>query len=342
MPAFAGAASDRQQLSIARVARGFDQPVYLAATASEPARLYIVEQPGRIFVLEKGKRRLFMDIRARVGSEGSEQGLLSMAFHPSYGKNRRFYVNYTDRAGDTRVVEFRSNGRRAMLGTARQLLFVDQPYSNHNGGQLQFGPDGKLYVGMGDGGAGGDPDNNGQTPGSRLAKLLRANPLSANWEIAGYGLRNPWRFSFDRRTGDLYIGDVGQSDREEIDYRPKGAPPANYGWARFEGSRTFDSDIELDPPSPLVNPVFEYSHNDGCSVTGGYVYRGRNVSAATGRYFFGDYCSGNVWSLRIVEGQAAGVRREPFDVEGLTSFGEGARGELYLVAQDGWIYRLAR
>ena len=336
------AGRDRQQLSIVRIGRGFVQPTYLASTPSEPGRLYIVEQPGRIFVLEKGKRRLFMDIRARVGSEGSEQGLLSMAFHPGYGKNRRFYVNYTDRAGDTRVVEFRSNGRSALLGTARQLLFVDQPYANHNGGQLQFGPDGKLYVGMGDGGAGGDPHNNGQTPSSRLAKLLRANPLSGDWEIAGYGLRNPWRFSFDRRTGDLYIADVGQGDWEEIDYRPKGASPANYGWARFEGNHTYDGDIELDPPSPLVGPVFEYGHGDGCSVTGGYVYRGRNVPAAAGRYFFGDYCSGKIWSLRMVRGRATGIRFEPFDLEGITSFGEGARGELYLVSQNGSIYRLAR
>ncbi len=342
VPVVAGAAGDRQQLSIVRIARGFEQPLYVATTPSEPARLYVVEQPGRIFVLERGKRRLFMDIRARVGSEGSEQGLLSMAFHPNYAKNRRFYVNYTDTAGDTRVVEFRSNGRRALLGIARQLLFVDQPYSNHNGGQLQFGPDGMLYVGMGDGGAGGDPHNYGQTPTARLAKLLRTNPLSVDWKFAGYGLRNPWRFSFDRRTGDLYIGDVGQSDREEIDYRPKGAPPANYGWARFEGTQPFSGEVALDPPSPLVQPVFDYSHDAGCSVTGGYVYRGRSVPAAVGRYFFGDYCSGTVWSLRIAAGRATGVRREPFSVDGLTSFGEGARGELYLVAQDGSIYRLAR
>ena len=191
-------------------------------------------------MLEKGKRRLFMDIRGRVGSDGSEQGLLSMAFHPSYGKNRRFYVNYTDTSGDTRVVEFRSDGRRARLGTARELLFVNQPFSNHNGGQIQFGPDGKLYVGMGDGGAGGDPQNHGQTPRSRLAKLLRTNPLAVDWETVGFGLRNPWRFSFDRKTGDLYIGDVGQNAREEIDFRAKGAPPANFGWARYEGSRTYD------------------------------------------------------------------------------------------------------
>jgi glucose/arabinose dehydrogenase len=265
-----------------------------------------------------------------------------MAFHPGYAKNRRFYVNYTGNDGHTRVVEFRSDGRRARLSTARQLLFVRQPFSNHNGGQVQFGPDGKLYVGMGDGGSGGDPQNNGQNPRAQLSKLLRANPLSVDWEIAGYGLRNPWRFSFDRKTGELYIGDVGQNEREEIDHQPRGAPPANYGWARYEGSRTNASEVELDPPSPLVFPIFEYSHNEGCSVTGGYVYRGSAVPAAAGRYFFGDYCSGTVWSLRVVDGKAAGVRREPFDVSSLSSFGEGARGELYLVSHEGGIYRLAR
>ena len=339
LPALSGAGTDRQQLGIVRVAGGFGQPVYVAATRSEPARIYIVEQPGRIFVLESGKRRLFMDIRGRVGSDGSEQGLLSMAFHPAYGKNRRFYVNYTDNQGHTRVVEFRSDGRRARLGTARQLLFVRQPFSNHNGGQLQFGPDGKLYVGMGDGGAGGDPQNTGQNPRSLLEKLLRTNPLAVDWKIVAYGLRNPWRFSFDRRTGDLYIGDVGQNAREEIDFRPKGAPPANFGWARYEGSRTYDGDVTLDPPSPLVFPVHEYGHGEGCSVTGGYVYRGSAVPAAVGRYFFGDYCSGTVWSLRMAGDEATGVRRE-LEVSSLSSFGEGARGELYLVSHDGTIYRL--
>ncbi len=344
VPAVAGAAGERQQLGIVRIARGFDAPVYVATTKSEPSKLYVVEQVGRIWVLVNGRRlaKPFLDIRSRVGADSSEQGLLSMAFHPSYAKNRRFYVNYTDLNGHTRVVEFRSDGQRGLTRTARLILFVRQPYANHNGGQLQFGPDGKLYVGMGDGGSGGDPENNGQTPASRLAKLLRTNPLSVNWEVAGFGLRNPWRFSFDRKTGDLYIGDVGQNAVEEIDFRPRGAPPANYGWARYEGSRTYESDVELNPPSPLVFPIFEYGHGEGCSVTGGYVYRGSDVPAAAGRYFFGDYCSGTVWSLRVVDGKATGVRREPFGVSSISSFGEGARGELYLVSHEGSIYRLAR
>lgn len=341
VPAIAGAGADREQLGLVRVARGFSDPVYVTAPKSEPGRLYVVERGGRIRVIENGRRRTtpFLDIRGRVGSESSEQGLLSLAFHPGYAKNRRFYVDYTDRQGDTRVVEFRSDGRRGLPKTARELLFVDQPYENHNGGQLQFGPDGKLYVGMGDGGSGGDPQDNGQDPRSRLGKLLRTSPLSVRWEIAGYGLRNPWRFSFDRKTGDLYIGDVGQGTREEIDFRPRGAPPANFGWARYEGNLQF-KDVELDPPSPLVFPILDYGHDDGCSVTGGYVYRGSAVPEAAGRYFAGDYCSGSVSSFRAVDGKARDVRKEPFRVESLSSFGEDARGELYLVSLDGMIYKL--
>jgi len=329
------------QYVIVRVAGGFDRPVYVTAPASEPGRLYVVEQKGLIRVLERGRVRTFLDIRSLVGSEGTEQGLFSVAFHPGYARNRRFYVDYTDRNGDTRVVEYRSNGRRGLPGTARELLSVDQPYSNHNGGQLQFGPDGKLWVGMGDGGSAGDPENNAQNLSSRLGKLLRADPLRPEWKIAGYGLRNPWRFSFDRATGALYIADVGQGDWEEVDFRPRGAPPANYGWARYEGRHPF-KDVPLAGTAPLVFPVAEYDHSQGCSITGGYVYRGKSVPAARGRYFYGDYCSGAVWSLQVVRGRATGLRRERFRVSGLSSFGEDAAGELYLVSHGGEIYRLAR
>jgi glucose/arabinose dehydrogenase len=339
----AGATGERTgALRIVRVAGGFDDPVYMTAPASQPNRLYVVEQAGRVLVVANGRRlaRPFLDIRSLVGSDGSEQGLLSLAFHPQYEKNGRFYVDYTDRQGNTRVVEYRVRSGRVLTGSPRRLLLVPQPYSNHNGGQLQFGPDRKLYVGMGDGGSAGDPRNNGQTPRSRLAKLLRTDPLKVRWDVTGYGLRNPWRFSFDRATGDLYIGDVGQNEIEEIDYRRRGAPAANYGWARYEGSSMYKN-VPLDPAEPLVFPVHEYSHAEGCSVTGGYVYRGKAVSAATGRYFFGDYCQGTVWSLRIVDGKATDVRREPFEVSGIASFGENPRGELYLVSHLGTIYRLA-
>ena len=329
-------------LHLQLVARGFVSPVSVAAPRGEPGRLYVVEQRGTIRVLDHGKLRPqpFLDIQSIVGSESNEQGLLSVAFHPKYARNHRLYVDYTDRNGDTRVVEYRSDGQSVLPRTARRLLFVDQPYSNHNGGQLQLGPDGMLYAGMGDGGSGGDPDDNGQNAQTSLAKLLRTDPLRVDWQIAGYGLRNPWRFSFDRATGDLYIADVGQSGWEEIDYRPRGAAPANFGWARFEGTHFF-KDVPLLDSAPLVQPIVEYSHEEGCSVTGGYVYRGSAVPSARGRYFYGDYCTGTIWSLGVVDGRAIDVRHEPLSVPELTTFGEGARGELYLVSRNGTIYRLA-
>jgi glucose/arabinose dehydrogenase len=346
--AAAGAGPEREaKLRLVRVAAGFDAPVHAAAPRSEPGRLYVVEQAGVVRVLVNGRRRAspFLDIRSLVGSSGSEQGLLSIAFDPGYAANRRFYVDYTDRGGDTRVVEYRSDGVKALPDTARELLFVDQPFANHNGGQLQLGPDGKLYVGMGDGGSGGDPENNGQNPRAKLGKLLRADPSDPDWEVAGYGLRNPWRFSFDRANGDLWIGDVGQGSWEEIDYRRRGAAPANFGWSRYEGRHPY-GDVALSPSGPLVFPIAEYSHAQGCSVVGGYVYRGSSVRAARGRYFFGDSCSGYVWSLKARNGKATGLRREPFVVRssssyGLVSFAEGARGALYLVSHSGTIYRLA-
>jgi glucose/arabinose dehydrogenase len=224
------------------------------------------------------------------------------------------------------------------------LLFVRQPYANHNGGELQFDSKGLLYVGMGDGGSGGDPGNRAQRMSEKLGKLLRIDPLrrGASWQIVGLGLRNPWRFSFDRANGDLYIGDVGQGAWEEIDYRPRAqiSTLANYGWHVYEG-RTRYASTPLGP-GQLVMPVEVYSHDEGCSVTGGYVYRGKAVPAAAGRYFYGDYCSGNIWSLKVDGGRATDVRREPFQVRSLTSFGVDAAGELYLATGNGQIYELAR
>ena len=333
-------------LSLARVASGFDSPLHVAAPAGEPNRLYVVEQTGRIVVVENGRRRAepFLDIRNRVQA-GGEQGLLSVAFHPRYARNRRFYVDYTDVNGDTRVVEYRSDGTRARPATARQLLFVDQPYANHNGGQLAFGRDGALYVGMGDGGSGGDPENRAQNPRTLLGKLVRINvDRPAQRKIAALGLRNPWRFSFDRANGDLYIGDVGQNSWEEVDYLPRRrlGTTINYGWDFYEGRARFEP--KTLGPGSLVQPVSVYANGPrgSCSVTGGFVYRGRNVPAARGRYFYGDYCSGLVWSFRITGGKARGLRREPFRLPGLSSFGEDARGEIYLVGHGGTIYRLAR
>jgi glucose/arabinose dehydrogenase len=337
-------AGDGSGLRIVEVASGLDSPLYVAFAPGEPAeRVYVVERVGRIRVLEGGRllSEPFLDIVDKVVS-GGEQGLLSVAFHPEYAENGLFYVNYTDRAGDTVVEEYRAAGGSSPQ-PARELLFVDQPYSNHNGGQLQFGPDGLLYVGMGDGGSGGDPENRAQDLASPLGKLLRidVDRQGAEWETAAYGLRNPWRFSFDRETSDLYLGDVGQSEWEEIDYLAAGwSPLVNFGWDVFEGTQVFE-DKEPDPEGRLVGPILEYSHDEGCSVTGGYVYRGAQVPAALGRYFYGDYCSGTVWSLVVRAGRATSVRRAPFEVAELSSFGEDAGGELYLTSLGGSVYRLA-
>jgi glucose/arabinose dehydrogenase len=325
-------------------ASGFTSPTYIASTPAEPKRLYVVEQPGRIRYLVNGRTpRTFLDIRDRVLS-GGERGLLSVAFSPGYARNHRFYVDYTDRRGDTRVVEFRSRNGKAIRSSARQLLFVRQPYANHNGGQLEFGPNGLLYVGMGDGGAAGDPGGRAQNLSERLGKLLRIDPLhrGAAWQTVAYGLRNPWRFSFDRKNGDLYVGDVGQSAWEEIDYLAAGqvGTLANFGWNVYEGRARYRGGTPNDR-GELVFPVSVYDHGQGCSVTGGYVYRGSTVPSADGRYFFGDWCSGTVWSLRVEGGNAVDLRREAGQIGRLTSFGEGAAGELYAVSGAGRIYRLA-
>jgi glucose/arabinose dehydrogenase len=332
----------RLRLKLTRVATGLDAPADLASTPSEPDRVYVVEQPGRIRVIESGRLlpQPFLDIASAVQA-GGEQGLLSVAFHPDYADNGLFYVDYTDLDGNTRVVEFEARGNEAPA-RKRELLFVEQPYANHNGGQLAFGPDGRLYVGMGDGGSGGDPENRAQNLGERLGKLLSldVDQRGSEWRIEGYGLRNPWRFSFDRETGDLWIGDVGQGEWEEIDYTPQGEPGLeNYGWDVFEGSHRFE-DKEPNPRGRLVMPVAEYSHDDGCSVTGGFVYRGEGIPAAQGRYFYGDYCSGIVWSLALREGKAKDIRRHRFRVAALSSFGEDVAGELYLVSLEGNVFRL--
>jgi glucose/arabinose dehydrogenase len=342
-----GASARGDALHLVRVAH-FDAPVYATAAPGEPGNLYVVEQPGRIRVLAGGRIRStpFLDITSQVLS-GGEQGLLSVAFDPNYKKTRRFYVDYTDKNGDTHVVQYRSNGRTAILSSARQLMFVKDFASNHNGGQLQFGPDGLLYWGNGDGGGAGDPQRNGQSLARPFAKIERLNvnaPGRPRWKLVAYGLRNPWRFSFDRANGDLYIGDVGQGDWEEIDYLPRGTKTvANFGWNRFEGNHVYSSSTQLLSTGSYRAPVTEYSHADGsCSVTGGYVYRGTKVSSAAGRYFYGDYCSGKIWSFKPSGGRATGVRQEPISLGGLSSFGQDAAGELFLMSvSSGWLYRLA-
>ena len=330
------------RLALETVAKGFDQPLYVTAAPGEPNRLYVVEQTGRVRVLEDGRIRdaPFLDLHGSVSCCG-ERGLLSLAFAPDYETSGKLYVNYTNTDGDTRVVEFTASGNRTTVdpGTARELLAVEQPYSNHNGGLVLFGPDGRLYVGMGDGGSGGDPENRAQDLSQRLGKLLALDVgrPGADWEIVAYGLRNPWRFAFDE--GELYIADVGQNEFEEVDaVRWPAGGLLNFGWPIFEGRSRYE-DKAPNPAGTLAAPVAVYPHAEGCSVTGGLVYRGTAIPGLAGRYFYGDYCSGTIWSFRLRDGKAD-PRREAFTVESLTSFGTDEKGELYLVSQDGTIYRL--
>jgi glucose/arabinose dehydrogenase len=339
----------------------FRDPLYVTAPPGDRRRVFVVEQSGRIYVLVGGKRvrRPFLDVSGEIVA-GGEQGLLSMAFAPDYRRSGRFYVDYTDRNGDTRVVEYRRSGRSpnvASRSTRRVVLGVDQPYPNHNGGLLLFGPDGYLYIGMGDGGSAGDPENRAQNLNSLLGKLLRIDPRrggSAAYrspasnpfvgrggrnEIYAYGLRNPWRFSFDRRNRDLYIGDVGQGAVEEIDYAPRGgARGRNYGWSCFEGNRPYDKSRSC--PGATA-PILTYGRAGGeCSVTGGVVVRDPQLPGLAGRYVYGDFCTGQIRSLRVTNGRATGDRAQNLHVANLSSFGEDARGRVYATSLSGAVYRL--
>jgi len=348
---FAAAKPDRAEPRFRPFASGLRGAWWIGAPRSEPNRLYVAQKAGTVRVLVNGRlrREPFLDIRGRVGSPGPEQGLFSLAFHPRYASNHRFYAAYSDNRGDTRVVEYRSNGTRAVR-RLRQLLFVDQPSQRNPGGQLQFGPDGLLYVSIGDGGGTtGDPGNRGQKTSGKLAKLLRidVDRRGARWQVVGYGLRFPWRFSFDRATGDLYLADRGEKRWEEVDVRPRAklSRLANYGWSRYEGDVTYKS-IALNPRGELVFPVVVHPHREGdpheaCLITGGFVYRGSAVAAARGRYVYGDAYTGEVWSFRLTGGKATGARREPGVFPGLSTFGEDARGELYVASpRQGRIFRL--
>jgi glucose/arabinose dehydrogenase len=350
---------------LAKVAGNLGDALFVTSAPGQPGRLYVVQQSGRIRILERGRMRgTFLNLSGIV-TAGGEQGLLGLAFHPNYARNGRFFVYYTDRSADQRVVEYRrASAARANPGSARGLLTMQDPYSNHNGGHLAFGPDGHLYIGTGDGGSGGDPEDNGQSPDTLLGKLLRidvnsrgggraygipdGNPYARGGgrpEIYAYGLRNPWRFSFDRQRGDLWIGDVGQGAIEEIDYRRAGTGAGvNFGWNAFEGRSPFSGGGPARGRSP-VGPVAQYSHaQGGCSVTGGYVYRGTKVPALRGRYAYADYCTGRLWTMRAGP-DPGGVRddtgRLGVRLSNVTSFGEGLAGELYVIA-NGSLYRFAR
>jgi glucose/arabinose dehydrogenase len=342
----------------------FDQPVLVTAPRGDRRRIFVVEQAGRIRVVRSGKTlsRPFLDITGLVTS-GGEQGLLGLAFAPDYAKSHRFYVYYTAKDGTENVYEYRAaTGDRARAGSARRVMRMADPEGNHNGGNMIFGPDGLLYIGTGDGGGANDQHGsrgNAQNLASPLGKILRIDPRKrsgrpysvpasnpfvrrpgARGAIYSYGLRNPWRFSFDRANGALTIGDVGQNDVEEIDYAVKGgARGANYGWRPLEGNRR-----NFDEPAPgAVAPVITHSHDAGfCSITGGIVVRDRRVPALYGRYVYGDFCQSRLWSARLSAGRARDVgplstRR----LDSISSFGEDALGRVYVVSLAGPVYRFA-
>ena len=347
----AAAKADRDPLRFKPFASGVRGAWWIGAPRSEPGRLYVAQKRGIVRVLIGGRlrREPFLDVQRLVGSSGPEQGLFSLAFHPRYAANHRFYAAYSENRGDTHVVEYSSDGTRAVR-RLRQLLYVRQPYDRHSAGQLQFGPGGRLWVSIGDGGNSGDPGDRGQKLATRQAKLLRidVDRRGARWQIVGYGLRFPWRFSFDRATGDLYLADRGEHRWEELDNRRRArlGRLANYGWSRYEGDASFKQ-TRLNRQGELVFPVFVHPHSEddpleACLVTGGFVYRGSAVPAARGRYVYGDAYTGEVWSMRVRGGRATDVRREANVLPGLSTFGEDARGELYAASPRlGRIYKLS-
>jgi len=340
------------------VAAGFDRPIFVGNAGDASGRLFVVEKQGRILVVQNGQVRNdpFLDITDRVRSEAYEQGLFSVAFHPGYPTNGRIFVDYTDHNGDTVVSEFAADPGQARADpqSERVLLQIEQPYQNHNGGMLAFGPqDGYLYISAGDGGSGGDPLGHGQNAASLLGSLLRIdvdtdsvyaipvdNPFASQpgkrAEIFAYGLRNVWRFSFDRVTGDLWLADVGQNDLEEVHLAL--APlrgGLNFGWNIMEGSACFPPVMPTCNTEGLQIPIAEYGRDYGCSITGGYVYRGRAFPALAGAYIFGDYCSGRVWTLQLNEqGAWQMIQRADFDFL-IPTFGEGGDGEIYLTDDAG-------
>ena len=365
----AACSSDKQQapplaldLGLEPVATTFTFPLLVTAPAGDP-RLFVVEKGGLVKVVNGGAvlATPFLDVSGLI-SNGGEQGLLGLAFDPQYGANGRFFVSYTNGAGDNVLASYQvsSNTDVADAGSAVVRLTVGQPYDNHNGGHIAFGPDGYLYMGIGDGGGGGDPDGHGQERNDLLGSILRldvsaatgytvpaGNPLvgvaGTRGELWNWGLRNPWRFSFDRSSGDLYIGDVGQGQREEIDVATAasgGGKGVNYGWNIMEGTRCYNaSSCDM---TGLTLPVLDYTHSDGCSVTGGYVYRGTAIPDLAGTYFYADYCSGWVRSFRYTGGQVteAGSWDALAPGDGIPSLGEDSAGELYVVTAAGGVYRI--
>jgi hypothetical protein len=353
----AAAAQVPADITLETVLTGLDSPVYVTNAGDLSQRLFFVEQPGRIKTLHEGSTSasVFLDITGRVLA-GGERGLLGLAFHPQFETNRRFFVNYTRRPdGATVIAEYRASATNPDLAepTEITLLTFAQPFANHNGGMIEFGPDGFLYIGTGDGGSANDPGNRAQNVNEFLGKILRIDvdhssgltlysspadnpffgPAAGRDEIFAFGLRNPWRFSFDRVTGQLYAGDVGQNAREEIDIITNGG---NYGWRVFEGTRCTDLDPGLCTSGAFIEPIAQYEHQGGrCSVTGGYVYRGSNGTLPFGAYAYADFCTGEIFLLR--NGETSLLIDTPLSI---SSFGEDEGGEVYVVAIEGTVFRL--
>jgi len=344
-------------LGLQRVASGLASPVFLTSPPDDD-RLFVVELAGRIRIVQNGQLqpRAFLDITAQVSS-GGERGLLSMAFHPQYSTNGLFFVDYTDRNGDTRVERYRvsADPTLADAASAKPILSVAQPFANHNGGLLLFGPDGRLYIGLGDGGSGGDPQGNGQNRGTLLGSILRIdvntgdpysipsdnpfrNTAGARPEIWAFGLRNPWRFAFDDQEHLLYIADVGQNQWEEVNVVPASSAGLNFGWNIREGRHCYGN--TSCSTAGLTDPVFEYGHNPECSVTGGFVYRGSAMPDLAGHYFFADYCAGWIRSFRYTGGNVVEIEDWGLSAGRVQSFGRDAAGELYVLNAGGEVQRI--
>ena len=351
LPALAALAA----VTLQPVAAGFERPVLVTHAGDGSGRLFVVEQTGKVFVLKGGARlpTPFLDVSKKLGSKRGEQGLLGLAFHPKYRENGLFFVGYTDAAEDDAYARGRvsADPDRADPSAWTVLLAIDDPASNHNGGHVAFGDDGMLWLGTGDGGAANDLFKTAQDPTSLLGKMLRVDvdgkPAPGNAydgrtgavrkEVWAIGLRNPWRYSFDRATGDLWIADVGQNTWEEVHVVEKAARRGgmNFGWSRMEGRACFSS--KPCSTSGLQQPVFVYGRDDGCSITGGYVYRGAAIPALQGTYLVGDYCSGKIWGV-----QKSGAAKLLLDTElSISSFGEDEQGEVYVVDHKGGIFKLA-
>jgi glucose/arabinose dehydrogenase len=365
VPTGRGAASAGVQTSLVELGRGFRQPVYLTHAGDGSGRMFVVERGGTIRIVQDGETLAtpFLDVRGLITTSGPEQGLLGLAFHPNFANNGQFFIYYTatDKANTVARYTMSADPNVADPNSGSILFAIPDTRDNHNGGMLAFGPDGYLYTGTGDGGAAGDPDRNGQKTDAMLAKILRldvngadpglpyaippGNPFAdrggAGGQVWAYGLRNPWRFSFDRLTHEIYIADVGQGDYEEIDLQPATSTGGeNYGWNITEGSHCYPANASCSTDG-FILPIAEYSHADGdCSVTGGYVYRGAQSPALQGAYLFGDFCSGRFWMLRRDNsGQWTSGLLADTDHQ-ISSFGEDESGEVYLLSLAGGIYKV--